>query len=78
MGASANRTIPGDIVQYLENIRPLLDVDGNGQVSAITDGLLLVRYLFGFRESALTIDATGTGATRSTSQIQTHVQSLMP
>jgi len=41
-----------------------LDVDGNQQVSALTDGVLLVRYLFGVRGTALTLGALGPGATR--------------
>src|ERR1051326_8857314 len=33
---------------------PSLDVDLNGTADALTDGLLIVRYLFGFTGTALT------------------------
>ena len=36
------------------------DIDGNGVVEAKTDGLLLVRYLLGFRGAVLVADAVGT------------------
>jgi hypothetical protein len=41
-----------------------LDVDGNGEVGALTDGLLLLRWMFGFSGTTLTAGATGTGCTR--------------
>ena len=43
-----------------------LDVDGNGARDALTDGLLILRYLFGFRGATLTRNALGAGATRTT------------
>ena len=51
--------------------RPLqtaLDIDGNGKADALTDGLMILRYLFGIRGSALTQGALGPGAERTTSQ----------
>lgn len=42
------------------------DVDGNGRPDALTDGVILLRYLFGFSGNALTSGAIGTGATRTT------------
>jgi glucose/arabinose dehydrogenase len=50
-----------------------LDIDGNGVPEAATDGLLILRYLLGYRGAALTADATGAGATRSTSQIEMYL-----
>jgi hypothetical protein len=41
-----------------------LDVDGNGLVDALTDGLLVVRFLFGFGGSALSSGAVGDACTR--------------
>jgi uncharacterized protein YfaP (DUF2135 family) len=41
------------------------DVDGNGRLDALTDGIVLLRYLFGFTGTALTGNAIGTGATRT-------------
>lgn len=44
-----------------------LDVDGNGVKDALTDGLLIQRYMFGLRGSSLTTGAIGASATRTTS-----------
>jgi hypothetical protein len=41
------------------------DVDGNGQVSATTDGLLVARYLLGIRGAALTAGALAPDAART-------------
>ena len=51
------------------------DLDGDGVVSASTDGLLLLRVLLGFRGEALVHGALGTAATRRTSsEILTYLQ----
>jgi hypothetical protein len=42
----------------------LLDLDGNGSTGALTDGLLLLRFLFGFTGPALTTGSVGDGCTR--------------
>ena len=47
-------------------IEPTLDVDDNGQVDALTDGLLILRYLFGFRGQTLISSAVALNANRST------------
>ena len=55
------------IKQRLDNLLPLLDVDGNGLAEAQTDGLLLLLLLlllFGLRGDALTAGIAATGATR--------------
>ena len=55
-----------------------LDVDGNGQYDALTDGLLMLRYLFGLRGSMLGAGAIGGGAQRTVPQVEAYIQSLMP
>ena len=42
-----------------------LDVDANGDAGALTDGVLIVRYLFGVTGTQLTDGALGTGAVRT-------------
>jgi hypothetical protein len=42
----------------------LLDIDGNGSAQALTDGLLVMRYGFGFRGATLITNAVGSGCTR--------------
>jgi len=41
-----------------------LDIDGNGKFDALTDGLILIRALFGLTGAAATNGALGPGATR--------------
>jgi hypothetical protein len=43
-----------------------LDIDGNGQYDALTDGLLLLRYLLGLTGASLTDRVIGAGAQRTT------------
>ncbi len=43
---------------------PDFDVDGNGTTDPLTDGLLALRYLFGFRGATLITGAVGMGCTR--------------
>jgi hypothetical protein len=51
-----------------------LDVDGNGQVTALTDGLLVIRAMFGLTGTTVTNNAIGPNATRSTwEQIRAHL-----
>jgi hypothetical protein len=47
--------------------------DGDGETGALTDGLLLLRYLFGFRDETLIAGALSSSATRdSSSEIETY------
>jgi hypothetical protein len=47
-----------------------LDVDGNGNADALSDGIILLRYLFGIRGEALTEGALGPNATRNFGDIE--------
>ena len=77
VGAGASRNTAPLIDGYLTDIRPVLDIDGNGQADALTDGLLFIRYLFGLRGASLIAGVVGPGATRATAPgIETRIQSL--
>jgi hypothetical protein len=53
----------------------ILDLDGNGNIDALTDGLMLLRYMFGLTGASVTNSAIGSGATRTTfAQIQPIIQ----
>jgi hypothetical protein len=79
LGNGAALTDPADLVARLDDLRPIFDIDGNGQVDSLTDGLLLLRHLFGLRGSPLIAGAIGVGATRTTPQdVDNYIQSLMP
>jgi len=78
IGVGATRSA-GDIEQRLDGIKPALDVDGNGTTDALTDGVMLTRYLSGLRGSSLTGGLIGPGASRTTpAQIEAYIQSLAP
>ena len=55
-----------------------LDVDGNGQVSALGDGLMIIRKLFGaaFAGEALTSKAISNEATRTTDDIHEYIVAM--
>jgi len=77
IGVNATRNTPAAIQAYLDQIRPALDVDGNGQADALTDGLLIIRYLFGLRDAALIQNAVAAGAPRGTATlIQNYIGTL--
>ena len=54
------------MIAYLATIEGLLDADGNGTSEGLTDGILILRYLFGITGSGLTNGALGAGAVRTT------------
>ena len=77
-GATATRNT-GAIEAYLNQFKPTLDVDGNGESDALTDGLLIARYLSGLRGSALIAGVVGQGAGRSTAaRIEDYLKTLTP
>jgi hypothetical protein len=45
-------------------VAPGLDVDGDGERLALTDGLLILRYGFGMRGASLVGGAVAAGCTR--------------
>ena len=68
-----------DISALLAGADSELDIDGNGESKALSDGLLLIRYLFGFTGDALTVGAIGEGATRDTSEaIEAYISDRVP
>jgi hypothetical protein len=54
-----------------------LDVDGNGTADALTDGILILRFLFGFGGATLINGAVGGGCTRCVAtDIETFLTSI--
>ena len=52
-----------------------LDIDGDGESKPLTDGLLLIRYLFGFSGDSLISGAIGSGAERDTAEeVEAYIQ----
>jgi hypothetical protein len=57
----------------------ILDIDANGSVDALTDGLIILRYLFGLRGDNLVNSATASDAMRNdAADVEAYIESLMP
>jgi hypothetical protein len=57
----------------------IADIDGNDDVDALTDGLLLLRYLFGLEGQALVQNVTAYGSQRtSADDIQGYIEKFLP
>ena len=68
-----------DIESRIETLGYLADIDGNGQINALTDGLLTLRYLFGLQGDTLITGIVADNATRKTAEeIEAHLETLMP
>ena len=80
VASDAQYTTASDIEQELATVYTSSgDIDGNGEVDALTDGLLLLRYLFGLDGDTLTAEVIGGGATLTDSAtLQTYLSTLMP
>lgn len=63
----------------IHNLGDLLDIDGNGVTDALTDGLMVLRYLLGISSESLVMDAVAPDATRSNlDEILLHLDGMMP
>jgi hypothetical protein len=79
LGGTATRTDPSLIKAYLDSNAWMFDIDGDGNVDATIDGLLILRYLFGFRGASLIQGAIAAGAPRDTSEaIEAYLGVLTP
>jgi hypothetical protein len=80
LGSDATRTTRADIKGFLDGGQiTLLDVDGNGTADALTDGILILRYLFDPAGAWNCSDALGSAATRTTrAQIKAHLDAYRP
>ena len=68
-----------DIESRISTLGVLADIDGNGQIDALTDGLLTLRYLFGLEGDTLIAGVVASDATRTTAvDIEAHLKALMP
>jgi len=65
LAGSATRVGASAVTDFFGAIRDaILDVDGNGVIEPLTDGILLSRYLAGFSGAELVAGAVGEGAAR--------------
>jgi hypothetical protein len=77
--ASDSSMSSDEVESALNSAVMIADIDDDGSVDALTDGLLLLRYLFGLREEALIGGAVSTSALRSShSDISDYIMNHMP
>ena len=77
--AGGSRTSMDAISSYLGDAESELDIDGDGDSKALTDGLLLIRYLFGFSGDSLTSGSLGVDASRTTAgEISAYISKRLP
>lgn len=74
------RTTAAEIEAFLSQAKStMLDVDENGVADALTDGMLIARFLFGFTGQALIEGAVDPGGNRtSAAEIEAFLQGFMP
>lgn len=78
IAGGGTRSESSEIEAYLEANRALLDIDGDGEALALTDGLLVIRYLFGFSGDALIQGAIGPQASRKlAANIETKLEAVL-
>jgi hypothetical protein len=75
----ASRDSSEAIASYLTDSDSELDIDGDGSSQPLTDGLLLIRYLFGFSGESLISDAIGDGTERDTAdEVEAYIKERVP
>ena len=73
----ANFVYSGDLIQRFNSTGLLLDIDDDKSIDALTDGLLILRFLFGIRGENLSSDALSPNAERNTvRELEEYLQAL--
>jgi len=76
---SAQYVNSSNIVSRINGLGLLLDVDGNSKVDPLSDGLLVLRYLFGIHGETLINNVIAPDATRITSsEIEAYLEKMAP
>jgi hypothetical protein len=79
IASDATYTESVNIESRIATLGDLADIDGNGDIDALTDGLLTLRYLFGLQGDTLINGVVADDATRaSAEEIEAHLETLMP
>ena len=79
VSGEAGRDSSEAIAGYLTDADSQLDIDGDGEAKPLTDGLLLIRYLFGFSGDSLISGAIGSGAERDTAEeVEAYIKERVP
>jgi hypothetical protein len=68
-----------DMELVMDMSSTIADIDANGEVNALTDGLILMRYLFGLKNESMIDRVVATNASRtSLGAITQHIDRYMP
>ena len=68
-----------EIASRISILGDLIDIDGNGSVDALTDGLVILRYLFNLRGDVLINDVIASDATVKTAEdVEGKIEGLVP
>ena len=68
-----------EVITEIETALAIADIDNDGEIGALTDGLMLLRYLFGLEGEMITNQAVGPNASRgSHEEIQAYLEAYMP
>ena len=79
VGGTATRVDPDAIKTYLDGLGLALDIDGDGAVTPMRDGLLILRYMLNLRGAALISGIANPVGTRTVNgTIEQHLGTLMP
>jgi glucose/arabinose dehydrogenase len=77
VGPGCDRCTAAEIEAYLDSIAGELDIDDDGAMLPLTDGVLILRWLLGFRGDSLVAGALGPGCKRCTpGEIETFLSGL--
>jgi len=72
-------TSSDDIAARINMLGDLVDIDGNGTVDALTDGLVILRYLFGLRDDVLVSGVIASDATvKAAEDVEGKIEQLIP
>jgi hypothetical protein len=68
-----------EIVANIEAAMDIADIDADDKHNALTDGLLLMRYLFGLRDNSLTQNVVSPEAARfAAEEVEEYIERFMP
>ncbi|MBC6474727.1 MAG: tandem-95 repeat protein, partial [Hormoscilla sp. GM102CHS1] len=66
-----------EITSYLDELGLVLDVDGNGELTAQTDGIMIIRALFGFSGDIVVRNVLSPGAPRDMAEVTAYLEDLL-
>ena len=77
--SSESTLTPQEVEANIEQAAGIADIDNNGSIDALTDGLLLLRYAFGLRGDNLIDGAISSDSTRTSAEdIEAYIESHIP